>query len=70
MLLKLIHTARSAGDDCITINSGATNIHASNGYCEGGHGLSIGSLGSGGAVAQVNNIYFENFVMVSLAPSR
>ncbi|KZV74089.1 glycoside hydrolase family 28 protein [Peniophora sp. CONT] len=51
------------GDDCITIGSGTTNVHASDGYCEGGHGLSIGSLGSGGAVAQVNNVYFENFVM-------
>lgn len=28
----------------------------SNGYCEGGHGLSIGSLGEGGAVANVQNI--------------
>ena len=56
----------SLGDDCITIGSGTTNVHASNGYCEGGHGLSIGSLGSGGSVAQVNGIYFENFVMVHL----
>lgn len=57
------------GDDCITIGSGTTNVHASNGYCEGGHGLSIGSLGSGGSVAQVNNVYFENFVMVPIAIS-
>jgi hypothetical protein len=27
-----------------------------NSYCEGGHGLSIGSLGSGGSVADVQNV--------------
>jgi polygalacturonase len=32
---------------------------------EGGHGLSIGSLGSGGSVANVSNILFENAVMVN-----
>ncbi|EPS45906.1 hypothetical protein H072_100 [Dactylellina haptotyla CBS 200.50] len=31
-------------DDCLAINSG-TNIVFKNGYCSGGHGLSIGSVG-------------------------
>ncbi len=31
-------------DDCLAINSG-TNISFTNGYCSGGHGLSIGSVG-------------------------
>jgi polygalacturonase len=31
-------------DDCLAINSG-TNIKFINGYCNGGHGLSIGSVG-------------------------
>ncbi|OQR88207.1 extracellular polygalacturonase [Achlya hypogyna] len=31
-------------DDCLAINSG-TDITFSNGYCSGGHGLSIGSVG-------------------------
>ncbi|TVY68693.1 putative endopolygalacturonase [Lachnellula suecica] len=31
-------------DDCVAINSG-TNIVFKNGYCSGGHGLSIGSVG-------------------------
>ncbi|KAF3208801.1 hypothetical protein TWF679_007627 [Orbilia oligospora] len=31
-------------DDCLAINSG-TNIIFTNGYCSGGHGLSIGSVG-------------------------
>ncbi|KAG6818284.1 hypothetical protein H0H93_006287 [Arthromyces matolae] len=34
-----------------------------NSYCEGGHGLSIGSLGSGGSVADVENVLIENVFM-------
>ncbi|KAI0354693.1 pectin lyase-like protein [Trametes cingulata] len=34
-----------------------------NSYCEGGHGLSIGSLGKGGSVADVQNVLIENVVM-------
>ncbi|KAJ7457835.1 pectin lyase-like protein [Mycena latifolia] len=48
------------GDDCLTVGSGAINITWRNGYCEGRHGLSIGSLGEGGAVANVQNIFTLN----------
>ncbi|KAG5638506.1 hypothetical protein H0H81_012311 [Sphagnurus paluster] len=51
------------GDDCITVGNGAKNIHFRNSYCEGGHGLSIGSLGKNGQVADVQNILIENVVM-------
>ncbi|TCD67912.1 hypothetical protein EIP91_011846 [Steccherinum ochraceum] len=66
------------GDDCLTVGSGAKNIHFrecvretyalaflahSNSYCEGGHGLSIGSLGKGGSVADVQDILIENVQM-------
>ena len=34
------------------------------GYCEGSHGLSVGSLGEGGKVASVEDILFENTIMV------
>ncbi|CAK5265659.1 unnamed protein product [Mycena citricolor] len=51
------------GDDCLTVGSGATNITWRNSYCEGGHGLSIGSLGKGGSVAQVQNVHIENTFM-------
>jgi polygalacturonase len=44
------------GDDCMTVGNGAKNIHFRNSYCKGGHGLSIGSLGKNGAVADVQNI--------------
>jgi len=51
------------GDDCLTIGSGGSNIHFRNSYCEGGHGLSIGSLGKGGQVADVHDVLIENVVM-------
>ncbi|KAJ7729082.1 pectin lyase fold/virulence factor [Mycena maculata] len=53
------------GDDCLTVGSGAFNITWRNGYCEGGHGLSIGSLGEGGAVANVQNVLIESTIMQS-----
>lgn len=34
-------------------------------YCEGSHGLSVGSLGAGGQVASVENVLFENTIMAS-----
>jgi len=46
------------GDDCLTVGNSAKNIHFRNSYCNGGHGLSIGSLGKGGAVADVQNILY------------
>ncbi|KAF5384812.1 hypothetical protein D9615_000967 [Tricholomella constricta] len=51
------------GDDCITVGNGAKNIHFRNSYCEGGHGLSIGSLGKNGQVADVQNVLIENVIM-------
>ncbi|RDB24421.1 putative exopolygalacturonase C [Hypsizygus marmoreus] len=34
-----------------------------NSYCEGGHGLSIGSLGKNGQVSDVQNVLIENVIM-------
>lgn len=48
-------------DDCVTINSGQ-NITFTNGYCNGGHGISIGSVG-GRSNNLVRNITFENTIM-------
>ncbi|ETW86713.1 glycoside hydrolase family 28 protein [Heterobasidion irregulare TC 32-1] len=51
------------GDDCLTVGNGAKDIIFRNSYCEGGHGLSIGSLGKGGQVADVQNVLIENVFM-------
>ncbi|KAL5606709.1 hypothetical protein BROUX41_003104 [Berkeleyomyces rouxiae] len=45
-------------DDCLAINSGS-NITFTNGYCSGGHGLSIGSVG-GRSNNVVSDVYITN----------
>ncbi|KAH7926860.1 glycoside hydrolase family 28 protein [Leucogyrophana mollusca] len=51
------------GDDCLTVINGAKNITWRDSYCEGSHGLSIGSLGKGGQDSSVENVLFENVIM-------
>ncbi|KAF2713232.1 glycoside hydrolase family 28 protein [Pleomassaria siparia CBS 279.74] len=50
-------------DDCVAIASG-DNITVSNMYCDGGHGLSIGSVG-GKSNNNVTNVLFENNVVLN-----
>ncbi|EEF32761.1 polygalacturonase [Ricinus communis] len=44
------------GDDCISIVSGSQNVQAMNITCGPGHGISIGSLGSGNSKAHVSGV--------------
>ncbi|KAJ4264296.1 hypothetical protein NW762_005492 [Fusarium torreyae] len=52
-------------DDCVAVNSGK-NIIFSGGYCHGGHGLSIGSVG-GRDDNVVDNVQFLNSQVVNSA---
>ncbi|KAF5778149.1 putative polygalacturonase [Helianthus annuus] len=53
----LIHTTDLAcGDDCISIQTGCTNVFVHDVNCGPGHGISIGSLGKDGTTACVSNI--------------
>ena len=52
------------GDDCLTVGSPANNIHFRSSYCSGSHGVSIGGLGVGGDVADVQNILYVLRVLV------
>jgi polygalacturonase len=56
------------GDDCLAVISPARDIHFRNSYCNGGHGLSIGSLGKGGAVADVQNVLYVVRILVGSGP--
>ena len=48
-------------DDCVAVNSGS-NMVFENLYCDGGHGLSIGSISSG---ITVNNVTFRDSSVVN-----
>ncbi|CDZ96603.1 Pectin lyase fold/virulence factor [Phaffia rhodozyma] len=48
------------GDDCVAIASGSSNIVFRDAFCRGTHGLSIGSLGSGGAVSTVDGVLIKD----------
>ncbi|KUI56213.1 hypothetical protein VP1G_03614 [Cytospora mali] len=50
-------------DDCVAINSGS-NIIFKNGYCSGGHGLSIGSVG-GRSNNTVSGVTFETSTVIN-----
>jgi polygalacturonase len=50
-------------DDCVAINSGS-DISFTGGYCSGGHGLSIGSVG-GRSDNTVDGVVFESSTVTS-----
>ncbi|KAH8826827.1 pectin lyase fold/virulence factor [Flagelloscypha sp. PMI_526] len=49
------------GDDCVSFKPNATNIFVSNIWCNGTHGVSVGSLGEYNGVQDiVRNVYVNN----------
>ncbi|KAD4384774.1 hypothetical protein E3N88_24942 [Mikania micrantha] len=60
----LIHTTDlSCGDDCVSIQTGCSNIYIHNINCGPGHGISIGSLGKDNTKACVSNITVRDVMM-------
>ncbi|KAJ3685923.1 hypothetical protein LUZ61_015087 [Rhynchospora tenuis] len=48
------------GDDCVSIQTGCSNIHIKNINCNPGHGISIGGLGRGNSLACVSNVLVDS----------
>ncbi|CAA7032764.1 unnamed protein product [Microthlaspi erraticum] len=60
----MIHSSTLAcGDDCISIQTGCTNVYVHSVNCGPGHGISIGSLGKDSTKACVSNITVRDVVM-------
>ncbi|KAG8640145.1 hypothetical protein MANES_13G028600v8 [Manihot esculenta] len=60
----LIHSSNLAcGDDCVSIQTGCTNVYIRDVNCGPGHGISIGSLGKDNTKACVSNITVRDVVM-------
>lgn len=52
-----------AGDDCVSIQTGCSNVYVHNVNCGPGHGISIGSLGKDNTKACVSNITVRDVMM-------
>ncbi|KZL71780.1 glycoside hydrolase family 28 protein [Colletotrichum incanum] len=54
------------GDDCVSFKPNSTDILVQNLYCQGSHGISVGSLGQyAGQVDIVKNVHAKNITMVN-----
>ncbi|XP_039851437.1 polygalacturonase At1g48100-like [Panicum virgatum] len=48
------------GDDCVSIQTGCSNVHMKNLVCNPGHGISVGGLGKDNSLACVSDVVAEN----------
>ncbi|KAK1268859.1 Polygalacturonase [Acorus gramineus] len=59
----LFTSFRLPGDDCVSIQTGCTDINIHNVNCGPGHGISIGGLGRDNTKACVSNITVRDIIM-------
>ncbi|KAF2292769.1 hypothetical protein GH714_028050 [Hevea brasiliensis] len=57
--VEIQHSSVGSGDDCISIQTGCSNIHVHHINCGPGHVISVGGLGKDKSVACVSNIIVE-----------
>ncbi|MCL7037912.1 hypothetical protein MKW94_030345 [Papaver nudicaule] len=60
---EIQHSNIGCGDDCVSIQTGCSNVHVHHINCGPGHGISLGSLGKGKSVACVKDIVVDNILM-------
>ncbi|KAL1539342.1 galacturonan 1,4-alpha-galacturonidase [Salvia divinorum] len=61
--VEILHSDIGTGDDCVSIQTGCSNIHVHHINCGPGHGISIGGLGKDKRVACVSNVLVESIAM-------
>ncbi|XP_028769430.1 polygalacturonase At1g48100-like [Neltuma alba] len=60
---EIQHSNIGSGDDCVSIQTGCSNIHIHHINCGPGHGISIGGLGKDRSAACVSNIMVNDVSM-------
>lgn len=63
LALSFLKCVTFAGDDCVSIQTGCSNVYVHNVHCGPGHGISIGSLGKDNTKACVSNITVRDVMM-------
>ncbi|XP_042496379.1 polygalacturonase At1g48100 isoform X2 [Macadamia integrifolia] len=58
--VEIKHSNIGCGDDCVSIQTGCSNVHVHHVNCGPGHGVSLGGLGKDKTVACVSGIVIEN----------
>ncbi|KAE9613362.1 hypothetical protein Lal_00016123 [Lupinus albus] len=61
--VEIQHSHIGTGDDCISIQTGCSNVHVHHINCGPGHGISLGGLGKDNSMACVSNIIVEDITM-------
>lgn len=61
--VNIHHTDIACGDDCVSIQTGCSNVYIHNINCGPGHGISIGSLGKDNTKACVSNVTVRDVQM-------
>ncbi|TXG56250.1 hypothetical protein EZV62_017563 [Acer yangbiense] len=57
--VEIQHSNIGCGDDCVSIQTGCSNVHVHHINCGPGHGISLGGLGKDKSVACVSDIVVE-----------
>ncbi|KAJ4707899.1 putative Pectin lyase-like superfamily protein [Melia azedarach] len=58
--VNILDSSIKSGDDCIAVNGACSFINVTGVACGPGHGISVGSLGAGGADDRVEEVHVRN----------
>ncbi|XP_058772292.1 polygalacturonase At1g48100 [Vicia villosa] len=61
--VEIQHSNIGTGDDCVSIQTGCSNVHVHHIKCGPGHGISLGGLGKDKSLACVSDIIVEDIAM-------